>query len=475
MKYPPTVHIGPMFDKLPPESPDCEASVLYCAILEPVNFPMIRRAVTPAHFHNEHYRTVFLAMCELYDETRDINATILSDKLSSNGNAAAYEHLLAFTGTVYESTYPAHCKVLEAKFRLRKLIEICGTAIHLAYTAPDDSGATIGSTFEQIAALARNGTEARVVTQRQAFDMVLAMVESGRAANIRTGMYDFDLIAGGVPRTALWTLLGAPGGGKSTFALEVAHKLAEGLPATETHQEQPPMLVRYYSVEQGPARAGATQMSQLSGVAVHGVINTGKPSKDDLEEIRFTCKKARPSFAFIDSQMDPNQLYAECASLAAKHPHGVLFVDYLQDISGWGIYQDQTPKLTECMRIFARIVRELGWLVCVVCQTDKASGKLHQSPKMTDGLGTSAIEQRSDFITYVHRPHQKEPCPPVGAYGDTRLVDDWKARQTRTRLGIIKNKFGPLGVNEMQFVTSSMSFKTPDPHIQACWPEIKEL
>lgn len=483
MKWqPPQVHIGPLFDREPPHSRAMEICLLAAVYVSPESLADANRIVTAADFFFEDTRKAFVVINELYRATREIDFPLIEERLATmpDFDAAATHTLMSevsdqIAGAVGVLSY---AKIVRDKARMRELIGLCGTALHLAYTAPDDLDGAIASAFEGIARLARNGSDRKTVSLREAYQLILADLELGKPAMLRTGMPEFDYMAGGIPRSGLWTMFGCPGSGKSTLSLEIAYRLAKGVPETAHHPAQAPLVVRYYSVEQTPQRAGATIYSQSKGVEMHALLNTGISSEKEKDDLSYEALIAPENFQFFNTSMDPNQLYAECASLATKHPHGVLFIDYLQELPAFGQFIDLTPRIAEAMRIFARISRELGWLVVVVCQMDKAAGKLHKTPKMSDGLGSSAIEQRSDFITYVYRPHQQETAPPkyqdTFGMGDDTAYRAWESRQTRTRIGIVKNKYGRMGAHEMQFVPAQMTFVTPETHITQHWPDIEE-
>lgn len=478
---PPKIHIGPMFDREPPQSRATEICLLASVYFSPAGLADACRIVTAADFFFDDTRRVFVAICELYRTHKEIDFTLVQERLVTmpDYDATAADRLLDEISSQVSSAVgcDAYAKVVRNKSKMRELIGLCGTAMHTAYTKQDDLDGAIASAFEGMARLARNGTENKTVSLREAYKLILADLELGKPQTIRTGLAEFDYMAGGIPRSGLWTIFGCPGSGKSTFALEVANRLANGWVESEGRAAQEPMIVRYYSVEQIPQRAGATIYSQTEGVEMHAMINTGIASEKEKNDLAYQTLVATENLHFYNVSMDPNQLYAECASLATKHPHGVLFVDYLQELPAFGQFIDLTPRIAESMRILARISRELGWLVVVVCQMDKAAGKLHKTPKMSDGLGSSAIEQRSDFITYVYRPHQQETIPPrvEDSYGmDNGAYEGWNARQYRTRIGIVKNKYGRMGAHEMQFVPERMTFISPQNHITKHWPEIED-
>ena len=472
-----------MFDRQPPHSIEAEMSLLGCLIIDPANVAEVRRIITADDFFDVRHARIFDTIATVYAEDGQVDAVTLSNSLGLDDNEStgiAIEYLVKLAEeTPSPVGYTHYAKIVADKSKLRKLIKAAGNIMHAAYTQnADDTDATIAWAFEQISPIARLTGGNETVSLQAAADQVIAALETGRPTNLRTGFKSFDDIAGGVPRSGLWTIFGYPGGGKTTFALAAALNFARGLPSDGSNPPQLGTVVRYYSVEQGPMRAAATLLSQGSGVGVHKLINRGGASEDQKNAVaEASLGFGLCDFAFIEQSMDPNQLYNECAALATKHSHGVLVCDYIQDMPPFGKFIETTPRMTETMRILARIARELGWLVICVSQVSKSAGNANLAPKMTDGLGSSAIEQRSDFISYVWRPHVREEMPVCD--GDSEFGGPspkfvaWEARHQRTRIGILKNKYGPSGHVELQFEAHPMRFVEAPPQVKGYWMELE--
>jgi replicative DNA helicase len=458
-------------------------SLLGCLIIEPANVVNVRRTVTADDFYDVRHARIFDTIATVYAEDGQVDAVTLSNSLGVDDDgvpAIGVEYLVKLAEeTPSPIGYEYYAKIVSDKSKLRRLIKVAGNIAYEAYNADaDDTDKTIAWAFEQISPLARMTGGEESVSLQVAADKVIEALNIGRPTNLRTGFDLFDGVCGGVPRSGIWTILGYPGGGKTTFALASALNFARGLPSDGDNPEQPRTVVRYYSVEQGPMRAAATLLSQASGVGVHKLINQGGATQEQKQAVADAASGfAKCDFAFIEQSMDPNQLMTECAALATQHPHGVLVCDYIQDMPPFGKFIETTPRMTESMRILARIARELGWLVICVSQVSKSAGNANLSPKMSDGLGSSAIEQRSDLISYVWRPHIREEKPIVDAdsnFGaEPELITQWKARRARTRIGVLKNKYGPSGYADMQFDADAMRFIPPTDAVKYYWETIE--
>jgi hypothetical protein len=148
---------------------------------------------------------------------------------------------------------------------------------------------------------------------------------------------------------------------------------------------------------------------------------------------------------------------------AAKVGRGVVVVDYVQNLPGFGPFLEDKTRIAESMRWLQRIGREAGWLCIVVSQVDKKTVKENKRPGMADGLGAGEIEHASGMILSVWRPHQGEPK----ALSDNEHI--WHLRQRMTEVTVLKNKYGERGTSVVAFDAARMVFRTPTPNEQEAW------
>jgi len=469
--------LKPILSRPQPSSPEAEMSLLGSMMLDPSIVPEAMEIVTEADFDNESHRAIFSALASTYAKSGTGDLVQLVDTLRTRnvleliGGEGYLVQLVSQVPTAVN--FPHFAKIVADKARLRRLIDACGAAIYAAYHSGEDTEGVIETACEQVSAVTRSGKGRTPTTLQAAQAAVLNRLDNYTPSMWRTGISAFDAIGDGIPRCGVWTIFGTPGAGKSTLAMTVALNLASGM------KGQLPVPVRICSFEQSAERIAASLLSSSTGVKVHRALNTGQGmTPEERAAINAAIvEQSDIDFEIFEENLTPPEVFAECVRLRRKHAEGVLILDYLQDVPPWGKFVDQTPRMSEAMRILARIARELGWLVVVISQIAKSVGKTNEQPQMADGLGSSAIEQRSDLITYVWRPHAREPRPTVADGGPrdwsgTAVLDDWMARNQRCRLGVLKSKFGGLGHCDLIFQGSCMRFRDPTEMEVSRWPKL---
>jgi len=478
LQLPGPSRLKPLFDRVPPSSQESEMALLGSMMLDPAIVPEVVSTVTPDDFDREAHATIFRAIRDNYAKAGSGDLIQLNEMLRDRGEldpVGGVDYLVELVSHVPSSAnWPHFARIVVQKSRLRRLIQACGQIVYSAYTGADDADAVITEAFDRVSAVARTGGGRPPTTLQQAQAQVVEQIDKGAPAMYRTGMTGFDGLADGIPRRGVWTIFGFPAGGKTTFALNVALTLASGM------RGQLPVPVRVVSFEQSAMRIAATMLAASTGINTHRVLNTGSPLTTDQRGAieAAMVEQADIDFAVFEENLDPPSIYAEIVRLQRNSPEGVLIVDYLQDLPPFGDFIEQTPRMSEGMRVLARVARELGWLVIVISQVSKAAGKLNEQPQLADGLGSSAIEQRSDLISYVWRPHQREPRPapsmaPSSAWSGDAVTEAWAARQQRCRVGILKNKFGPCGHVDMAFEGPKMRFRAATEVDLMHWPALK--
>jgi replicative DNA helicase len=322
---------------------------------------------------------------------------------------------------------------------------------------------------EQVTRLMRSSDEGRAVPLLDAQRELMAQIATGKSSMVRTGTEPWDRNVGGVPKSGVVTFLGYPSGGKTTLALWWALAMGIGF------GEQPPMMVRVVSSEMGVQRVAATMTAQHTQVAMHEIVNKGR-QPNESEGLRIAASMdvmgdPRVDIAVFEHNVAPPTLYAELAALTAEKGPGLLVFDYLQDVAPFGPFVEEQDRSKETMRIMRAIAKELGWLVFVVSQIGKQKNeRANQRPKMTDGLGTSAIEYTSDMIVSVWRPHQHDRQPVIQdqvAWNSAMKI--WESRRSRVVFSCLKWKFGTGQDVEMYYDGPRVSFRDPTEEERRAW------
>ena len=148
---------------------------------------------------------------------------------------------------------------------------------------------------------------------------------------------------------------------------------------------------------------------------------------------------------YIDDQgaLTLHQVSAKARNMARKHKIQVLFVDYLQLMSGTDAKSMRAYQLEEIMRGFKALAKSMQICVVALAQVNrKVEGEM---PGLSDLKDSGSIEQDADVVAFIHRAIQVDPT----------LGDDWKFYAS---LRIAKNRQGRTGDIDLSYIGEETRF-----------------
>ena len=435
----------------PPHDLTAEACVLGAILLDPDALPEVMTILTGAEaFWLPRNEAVYRAMLQLSSDNSPVSADALISALTNHRDFATPKevenHLSAALGENGRSQPTHFARIVAEKHRLRLLDLAAQNMSASILMGLGDSGDIAGKASDEMSK-AVSGGKAALISMTDAFGMVLAQLQSRKPAFMSTPFKAFDAEFGGIPDGACCTLMGTPGSGKTTLCIQLlAHLADQGVP------------VLLYSNEQTPMRIAATLLSQRSGLPIHDRLGRGSATLAEEQAAMEAAANCGPMPIFQCSQsLNAREIYAQ-AKLCRQRGVRVVYVDYLQQLAPLPGMNNEAERIGESMRLLQAITRDMGMTTIVVSQIDKATSKgtthagdAKRRPTMFDGVGSGKIEQFSDCIYSVFRPHMHDPV-------DENDIEGWKYRRSITEFSVLKAKFGPCGSVSLRFNAPTMEF-----------------
>jgi len=140
---PPAIDVGRLFDRLPPHSPEAEASLLGSMLLDPQRaIPDVMGIVSDAgYFHDWKHAAVFQAMIDVYDSHQSGDLVLINEALRDRGvldKIGGGEYLVELAGSAPSAANAQYyARLVASKARLRQLIDAAGRVIYDAYHTGD--------------------------------------------------------------------------------------------------------------------------------------------------------------------------------------------------------------------------------------------------------------------------------------------------------------------------------------------------
>ena len=142
-----------------PHSQEAEQALLGAVLLNPEKFDEIV-FLKPEYFFQEQHRQIYIAMLDMYNNNRSIEAVNLVDtltKLNLYTDGSAFKYLKLLCDTASETLNVAECaSIIRDKALLRALIEEIRDISEEAYSEVGGADAILAEAEKRIFAIAEN-------------------------------------------------------------------------------------------------------------------------------------------------------------------------------------------------------------------------------------------------------------------------------------------------------------------------------
>lgn len=144
-----------------PFSLEAEQSVLGSILIDPECFPEIASMLKSDDFYLESHAAIYLAMQDLFLQSRTIDVVTLIDALVKNGVYGTGDEGRKYIKIIAEIVPSAanvkdYAKIVRDKNILRRLIGVCSEISDTAYSEQDDVTHLLDSAEQAIFAIAEN-------------------------------------------------------------------------------------------------------------------------------------------------------------------------------------------------------------------------------------------------------------------------------------------------------------------------------
>jgi len=475
---PPLIEVGKLFDRLPPHSPEAEASLLGSMLLDPQRAIPEVLGIIPdnSFFHDWKHQAVFQALVDVYDSHQSGDLVLINEALRDRGvleKLGGGEFLVDLAGAVpsaANATY--YARVVSSKARLRQLIDAAGRIIYDAYHTGemglDADRNVIDAAESAIFRISQEDEKSDPQRLAELLHQELERIEAneGRGiTGIATGFADLDETLSGLQPGEMLVLAARPSMGKTALALNLAEQIALGgkLPA-EVRGEFEGVPVGFFSLEMSKSAVVQRLICAHAGLDSQR-LRSGLLGASEMRQAMEACETLADAPLYIDDMpgLTVMQLRARARRMVAQHGVKVIFVDYLQLLTAPGASRESRQvEVSAISRGIKALARELD--VPVVCLSqlnrnpESRDGRGHR-PRMSDLRESGSIEQDADVVSLLHREdyyHRGEPeWDPESDQFDERNLD----KIGTAELIIAKQRNGPTGTVKFTWDDRSTRFR----------------
>lgn len=259
---------------------------------------------------------------------------------------------------------------------------------------------------------------------------------------IPTGFTLIDKYTGGMQHDQLWIVAAATGGGKTSFALDIA---------LNTARTKPEETVLFYSLEMGAEILVNRLFARMTGISGNKIIR-GQIDDDQYEQVIAAAEELQDlNIQIMDSTATALAITEHAMKIREEQPVSAVFVDYLQLLA-----DEQGLPETERVGLISRRLRALGrpdYLNCPVVALSQLSRASQQGeskvPQLHHLKNSSNLEQDANVVLLLYRPaidRQTKGAKPQDVEQDAQII-------------IAKNREGFVGATEAQYIPRLTQWK----------------
>lgn len=393
-----------LMKRIMPHSQEAEQSVIGAMIMSRDAIVEASEIITGADFYHQQYGAVFEAMVELHDEGKAVDLVTLQERLREK-NLPPEISDMEFVKDILSSVITSanvkyYAEIVAEKSMLRKLIKTTEEISDACYLGKEKTQDILEVTEKKIFDLIQNRGTGDFVPIRQVVLNAIEKIEKasrnqGSVTGIPTGFIDLDYKTSGFQPSDLILVAARPSMGKTAFVLNIAQYMA-------FHDN---VTVAVFSLEMSKEQL-VNRLLALESKVDSQNIRTGNLEDEEWAKLIEGANVIGNSKLIIDDKpgISISELRSKCRKYKMEYNLGIIFIDYLQLMTGSGRSESRQQEISEISRSLKALARELNVPVVALSQLSRAvEQRPDHRPMLSDLRESGAIEQDADVVMFIYR------------------------------------------------------------------------
>ncbi len=467
--------------RTPPHNLEAEKSVLGSVFIKPAAFDEVATSIGTDDFFLPAHREIFDAMVAIDERRQAIDVIAVADELKVHGMLARLDGGQSYLNDLANAVPTAenvlhYARMVREKSTLRRLIATCAEVQSTAYGDFGEFETFLDDAETKIFKVAQQNRRETYSSTGDMMEEVLHNLEVRTAerravTGVPTGFTKLDELTAGLQRENLIIVAARPGGGKTSWAVNVAmhaalqHKIPVLLFSLEMskYELMERMLAGEARIDSSRIKRGFLEYADwknkihpASGRLAAAPILIDDSSAISIMEIRAKARRFR-----ADPRYFPPPPPATDGHPPAP-PLGLIVVDYLQLARGGVNRRDDNrqQEIADISRGLKALAKDLKVPIIAISQLNREVEKREGKPRLSDLRESGSIEQDADMVLFIHREDM--------AAGDT---PDGAAPTAIAEIIIGKHRNGGTGSVKMTFIKEYTRFENYADDPEPGWGE----
>lgn len=434
-----------------PHSKELEKNILGAIIMDKRVLPLVVGHLKEEIFYDLTHQIVFGTIKKMYNEGIHIDISTVAQKLQSNETVkeagGAYYLSKLTDGVVGTSNINTHIEMVIELYKKRQAY-LLFKQTEIECLNNDSQAIDVLSTINsKLIALQEFGN----IHEKTIDDVIMTLnysrdkAQSGELLGYNTGFDELNNTLAGWCRPDFVVIAARPGMGKTAFMLStiyhlcIVNKIPTAIFSLEMSSEQ--LVERLESI---------TSMIPLKRLRMNLM--------DDAERkiLLKTDDKILLSPLHIEDTggISISQLRAKATIMKQKYGIKVIFIDYLQLMSGQGRNnQNREQEVSTISRSLKALAKELEVPIIALSQLSRrVEERADKMPQLSDLRESGSIEQDADAVIMLMRPNYYEMPGPIEIGGTEYATNDLVICKVE------KNRHGTTKNLALRFLPETMTF-----------------
>jgi replicative DNA helicase len=443
-----------MNGKIPPQAIEIEESVLGALLLDQNAITNAIDILRQEYFYLEAHQHIYRAVSILFRDGNPVDLLSVADQLKKDGRfdeIGGLTKLVSLTNRITSAAHiEYHVRILSEKYIQRELIRVSTETLKDSYDDTVDVLNLLDRTETKFLEINDSNFKSDFHSMDVLLSNTLKEIEANQNSQdetmgVVTGFNDLDARTGGFQKGTLLILAARPAMGKTALALTMARNMAVDF-------NKP---VAIFSLEMTASELMSRLIAAESGIDAKKFKLKGELQDWEKEQLRNKTNALAHAPMYIDDNpgLTIFELRAKCRRLKQKYDIQMVFIDYLQLMSGGETMKtggNREQEISYISRQLKALSKEIGVPIMALSQLSRAVETRGGSkrPQLSDLRESGAIEQDADMVMFVYRPSY---------YGID--VENGISTEGLAKLIIAKHRSGEPGDVNLRFVERFVRFE----------------
>ncbi|MEE4260148.1 MAG: replicative DNA helicase [Bacteroidales bacterium] len=439
--------------KVPPQAVDLEEAVLGAMMLEKDAVSAVIDILSPKVFYLDKHQRIFKAIQSLFTKSEPVDILTVTNELKSMGEleiVGGPYYITSLTSRIASAAnVEYHARIILQKHIQRDLITISTEIINDAYEDTTDVFNLLDKAEQNLFAvsetnLRRNFEDMPSLVKQAIEDIENAKNSDSHLRGVPSGFVDLDRKTSGWQNSDLIILAARPSMGKTALALSMARNVAV--------EFNKPIV--FFSLEMSAVQLVTRLISSETELRADK-LKRGDLAGHEWQQLNDKISNLVDAKIFIDDTpaLTIFELRAKCRRLKQQHDIQMVFIDYLQLMSGGSDNKgNREQEISQISRSLKALAKELDVPVLALSQLSRAvenrPGQTKR-PILSDLRESGAIEQDADLVLFIYRPE----------YYKLDEFEDGTSTHRVAEVIIAKHRNGPTGEVKLKFIDTFAKFE----------------